>query len=156
MLTLRTTLAMCIAIAGALPATAQEWKSGFGQGSTEAWIELGPGNEIYISCTGGFGRPITGIWFTLAGEEPPPNSIVTVIVDGADPLEVPMDDHGALSSNSRVDAAWFELVRDALRSGSSAYIRFPDGKGARFPLTGSAEAIGDCPADFWRTDLEPL
>ncbi len=142
-------LAVIMLLPTALPVVAQEWVQGFGQGSFEAYVELGPGNQIHLSCTGAFGHPITGISFMLSGKEPEPNSIVTLIVDDNDPLELPMNDKGNMRSNSRVEAAWYEQARDALQAGNSAYVRFADGSGARFPLAGAAAAIDDCPADFW-------
>lgn len=147
-------LAAIMLLPTALPVMAQEWVQGFAHGSFEAFVDLGPGNRIYLSCTGAYGHPITGIMFTLGGKEPEPNSIVTLIVDDNDPLELPMNDKGILRSNSRVEAAWYEEARDALQSGNSAYVRFADGTGARFPLAGSAAAIDDCPADFW--SFEPV
>jgi len=144
-------LILCAALAQ--PATAEGWKSGYGQGATEAWVELGPGNRIHVSCTGGFPYAITGVEFTLASKSPPPNSTILLIVDDKDPIEVPIGEKQELSSNSRVEASWFETVRDALKTGETAYVRFPDGTGARFSLDGADKAIGDCPADFWRTDL---
>lgn len=134
-------------------ALADGWQSGYGQGATEAWVELGPGNRIDVSCTGSFSHSITGVHFPLVGKYPPPNSTVMLIVDDNDPIDVPINEEQSLTSNSRVEASWFETVRDALKTGESAYVRFPDGTGARFPLNGADEAIGDCPADFWRTDL---
>lgn len=134
-------------------AAAEGWLSGYGQGATEAWVELGPGNRIDISCTGGFSHAITGVSFTLAGQPPAANSTVLLIVDDHDPMEVPINSEQELGSNNRVEALWFEAVRDALKGGDSAYVRFADGTGARFPLSGSGKAIGECQADFWRTDL---
>lgn len=134
----------------ATPAFAQEWQSAFGQGAKEATVTLGPGNMVRVSCTGGFVRPITGVSFLLAGEEPPANSIVSVIIDGNDPLEVPINDERHLGSNTHVEADWFETVVEGLKSGTSVYVRYPNATGARFSLKGASDAIGDCPADFWR------
>lgn len=146
-------MALSISLGVAHPVVAEGWKSGFGQGATEAWVELGPGNGIHVSCTGGFSHAITGVRFVLAGKSPPSNSTVMLIVDDNDPIDVPINEEQSLTSNSRVEASWFETVRDALKTGETAYVRFPDGTGARFSLDGADEAIGDCQADFWRTDL---
>jgi len=150
---LRTIITAIILVATVSAAAAEEWKSGYGQGATEAWVELGPGNRIDLSCTGGFSHAITGVGFTLAGQSPPANSTILLIVDDQDPIEVPINGEQKLGSNNRAEASWFESVRDALKSGESAYVKYPDGTGARFSLSGSSEAIGECPADFWRTDL---
>lgn len=136
-------------------ALAQEgWQSDWGMGITTAWVDLGPGNQISITCTGAYGRPIAGVEFTLSGKDAPPNSLVTVSVDGSEPIQVPVNGRGRLGSDNRLEAQWFEALLETLKQGSSVYITFSDGVGARFSLVGSAEAIGLCPADFWRTDLD--
>lgn len=143
-----------IVLLGAQPVLAQEWSYEIVHGAVEASVELGPGNSIAVTCTGGFGRPITRVSFSLVGKAPPPFATVLLVVDDNDPLDVPTNENGELPSNSHLDADWFETVRDQLKSGTSVYIRFPDGTGARFPLKGSAEAIGVCPADLWNSALE--
>lgn len=132
----------------------QGWQSEWGMGITSAWVDLGPGNHISVSCTGGYGQPIAGVEFMLGGRTAPANSLVTVTVDAQYPLEIPVNDAGILTSDNRVEAQWFDVLLVALKEGRSAYVRFSDGTGARFSLAGSGEAIGYCPADFWRTDLD--
>lgn len=134
-----------------LNAGAETWRDGFGQGVLEAWVEKGPGNKISVACESGWGRPITGISFSLAGQSPAPNSTVTLTFDGKDPIDVHVDENGSISSNCRACAGWFEAVRDQLKASSSVYVRFSDGIGTRFSLRGAAKAIGECQADFWKT-----
>lgn len=129
----------------------ERWREGFGQGVLEAWVEKGPGNEIRVACESGFGRPITGISFSLSGKGPASNSVVTLIFDDQDPKDFNVNQQGEISSNCRACAANFEVARDALKSGKSVYVRFSDGVGTRFSLTGAAKAIGKCEADFWKT-----
>jgi hypothetical protein len=149
--------AFSIGFAGmlSLGARAEEiWQSDWGMGITTAWVDLEPGNRLSVTCTGAYGRPIASVEFTLGGRLPPPNSLVTVLVDQDNALEVPVDDESRLGADSRLEAAWFDAVLASLKSGNAAFVRFADGKSATFSLTGSNEAIGDCPADFWRTDLD--
>jgi|GEM_PF-1298901 hypothetical protein len=133
------------------PALATEsWKSGFGQGIHEAYVETGPGNEIYVSCTAGASRPSTSIRFMLGGNAPPERSVVTLTFDGELPLDVNVGEWGELRSDCHACAATFDLVIARLKSKQSVHVRYPDGLSAVFPLTGSAEAIGnECIADFW-------
>ena len=146
----RSLLAGVAALTAVSPVTAQEWKSGWGMGVSEASVQLGPGNEIMVSCTGGSASPVTGVRVTLGGNPPPPNSLVTLFVDGQDPLHVPMNAQGNLGSSSSAEASWFAAVTDLLTTNETVYVRFADGAGARFPLTGAAQAIRDCPPDFWQ------
>ena len=134
----------------ALPADAETWRDGFGQGVAEAWVDKDPGNRIYVACEAGWGRPITGISFMLAGRSPEPNSTITLIFDARDPIEVTVDKDGKVGSNCRACAGWFEFVRDKLKSSASVYVRFSEAAGTRFSLKGAANAIGECKADFWK------
>lgn len=146
-------LAATLVLVAPAIAAGPQWESGWGMGITEAWIELDPANRIDVACTGGYGRPIANVAFTLGGKTPPANSLVTVTVDGGKPMEVPMGDDGTLRSDSNFEARWFDAVIEALKFGQLAVVAY-DGAIAAFPLAGSAEAIGDCPADYWRTDLD--
>lgn len=137
----------------ACPAVATDsWKSGFGQGIHEAYVEKGPGNEIYVACTAGASRPSTSIRFMLGGNSPPENSLVTLTFDGEVPLDVGVGKWGELRSDCHACASTFDLVIERLKSKQSVHVRYPDGVSAVFPLTGSAAAIGnECIADFWVT-----
>lgn len=149
---LRSTIAaIMLSIVVPLAASAETWRNGFGQGVLEAWVEKGPGNKINIACESGWGRPITGISSTLAGQSPAPHSTVTLTFDAKDPVDVRVDEIGSINSNCRACAGWLELVRDQLKASGSVYVRFCDGLGTRFGLKGAANAIGECQADFWKT-----
>lgn len=148
----RAIILSTVLLSSAFPVSADEiWRQGFGQGVLEAWVEKGPGNAIRVACESGFGRPITGISFSLAGKSPSPGSIVTLTVDDQDPQDFSIEEDSTIGSNCRACAANFETARDSLKSGKSVYVRFSDGVGTRFSLVGAAKAIGKCEADFWKT-----
>lgn len=148
MLTSRWWLISMLVIALPSHAAAETWKSGFGQGVVEATVEKGPGNYIRVSCEAGFGKPVTGIDFHLAGQSPRPNSNVTLIFDNEDPVEVQIDQFGQIGSNCRACESWFTLVLNGIRKHRSVYVRFENGLGTRFSLTGASKAIGTCEPDF--------
>jgi len=143
-------VAMLIAFPTSPAIAVDSWKSGFGQGIHEAYVEKGPGNEIYVSCTAGASRPSTSIRFMLGGYAPPENSLVTLTFDGEVPLDISVGEWGELRSDCHACAATFDFVIEKLKSKQSVHVRYPDGVSAVFPLTGSSAAIGsECIADFW-------
>lgn len=127
------------------------WQSGFGQGVCEAIVTYGAGNQILVACECGAGRAVTGISFMLAGRSPT-GSAITLTFDGQNPRDFNLWD-GRIPSHCHACAANFDAVLDLFRSRNSVHVRFENGDSAVFTLNGAAEAIGDCPADFWRTEL---
>ena len=142
------TAAFALNLILALPAYAEAWRDGVGQGVGEAWVDKGPGNRIYVAC--GYGT--NSISFTLAGKSPEPGSTVTLIFDAKDPIEI-TNYEGKFAPNCNPCRALFELVEDELKSSNSVYVRFSAGVGTRFSLKGAAKAIGDghCPFE----DVDP-
>lgn len=140
-------VALYLGLAGS--AGAETWSHAFGQGIREATISAGAGNRITVNCESGFGQPVTGILFTLANRDAPPNSLVSLAFDDDQPFDVSVDQESELSSNCEACAATFDKVRDKLAAGRKVHVRFADGAEATFSLDGARTAIGDsCIADF--------
>lgn len=148
-------LAASLALAAPFPASAwngtsdQQWRSGWGQGVSEAQVTKGSGNEIYVTCTE-YAEDIasTQVSFSLAGSPPPPGSEVIMVFDNSRPVAYGVDNTGAVSSACRACVDDFVGLIDRLKSHKSVYVRFADGREADFTLKGSSAAIGDCSPDF--------
>lgn len=124
-----------------------EWTAGWGQGISEAIITRGSGNSIYVTCGEHYGRPgHTGIRFMLAGDSPN-GSEITLTFDQNDPERIWIDD-GSITSNCRACASNYLYVIKKLKRHSSVHVLSQDGAAARFSLSGSAKAIGNCAPDF--------
>lgn len=145
------TLATLAFLALVTPSVAEDrWQSGFGQGIHEAYVEKGPGNQIYVACTAGAARPSTSISFMLAGDGPPDNSLVTLTFDNETPFDIGVGEHGVLRSDCHACAASFDYVLERLKTRQSVHVRFEDGLSTTFPLADASTSIGDeCTADFW-------
>lgn len=126
------------------------WRSGWGQGVSEAEVTYGSGNSIYVACT----DPTTlssgsSISFTLVGDTIK-NSEILVIFDNGKPETFHTDSGGSIESASRVGAAQFTYLINKFKKSNKVYIRFPDGREATFTLKGASKAIdGDCKAAFY-------
>jgi hypothetical protein len=144
-------LLAALSLSGAAIAS-DSWKSGFGQGIHEAYVEKGPGNEIYVSCTAGASRSSTSIRFMLAGDGPPENSLVTLTFNGETPADISVGKWGELRSDCHVCADTFDFVVAKMKTKQSVHVRFEGGLSTEFSLAGAADAIGnECIADFWVT-----
>lgn len=146
-------LAIVFIASPAFPAVADDtWRSGFGQGIHEAYVEKGPGNQIYVACTAGALRPSTSISFRLGGDGPPDDSLVTLTFDNDTSFDVSVGMSGMLRSDCHACAASFDYVLERLKTKRSVHVRFEGGLSTTFPLSNAAESIGnECTADFWET-----
>ncbi|PTQ92600.1 hypothetical protein C8R30_12223 [Nitrosomonas nitrosa] len=125
------------------------WRSGWGQGVSEAEVTRGSGNKIYVACLSGREWPLdmgSSISFMLAGDGPKPNSELLIIFDKKHPESFSVDKHGKITSDCRACAANFDYLIEQLKKHSSIYVRFSDGRESTFTLKGSAKAIGECPS----------
>ena len=123
----------------------ERWVSGYGMGVKEAIITKGPGNQIYVACDEGSGTGST-VSFMLAGRGPTGDA-VTLTFDGREPQDFWIAD-GQIASDCRACAANFNMVIDLFKAHRTVHVRFENGLGARFSLTGSSSAIGSCTASF--------
>lgn len=127
--------------------TDDRWRNGWGQGTSEAEVTHGPGNRIYVACDTGSGFG-SSVHFQLVGKPPPPHSDVLLMFDREKPQAAQVDAHGKVRSDCRVCAANFDHLIAALKSHSSVYVRFADGRETTFTLAGSSQAIGACPSNW--------
>lgn len=149
--TLRKLIFTIVAILHSSPALSfgndESWTSGWGMGISEAIINKGPGNSIYVTC----GTPtttmsVTGISFTLIGDSSKDSSVILTF-DGEPPQDFSLID-GNIESFSRVGSAQFEHIIQKLKTKQWVNVRFQNGTNATFTLNGANDAIGDCPSDF--------
>lgn len=124
-----------------------KWVSGFGQGVCEALVTSGAGNEIYFACDCGSARP-SSISFMLGGKSSTGDLLFLSFDDG------PMEDvslwGGDITSDCRACANTFDFVKERIKKHSKVRVMFQNGDAATFTLKGSAEAIGECTAGFWK------
>ena len=140
-----------IGIAGGSMANAfgrdDQWVSGFGQGVCEALVTSGAGNEIYFACDCGSDRP-SSISFMLGGMSSTGDLLFLSFDDGT--MEEVSLWGGQITSDCRACADTFESVKERIKKHSKVRVMFQNGDAATFTLKGSAEAIGECTADFWK------
>lgn len=116
-------------------------------GVSEAIINKGPGNSIYVTCgTPTPSMPVTGVTFTLVGDSSKDSSI-TLTFDGEAPQDFSLND-GGIESFSRSGSNQFDYVIQKFKSKQWVNVRFQNGTNATFTLKGANDAIGDCPSDF--------
>ena len=127
--------------------------SGPHQGLWVASITNGKMNEVYFSCdlANGMGSSMT---LCLNGVRPT-EPMVYMQIDGGRRDEIHLNYFNPDYFSLRGDlAVWtddlFENLVEALRRGKE--VKFDDGKGhaSTFTLTGSSEALSDCPARMSR------
>lgn len=124
-----------------------EWRSGWGQGISEAQVTQGSGNEIYVACVDEDDERYSSVSVVIGGEGPGSGDVLMSFDRGS--LEAfPFDENGLLEAASRVHDQYFQILIQQLRKHNSVYVRFADGREAVFTLKGSAKAIGDC-RGFW-------
>ncbi|WP_141101983.1 hypothetical protein [Oceanicola sp. 22II-s10i] len=124
-----------------------QWSSGYGQGVCEAVVTSGAGNQIYVACECGSGRP-SAIYFTLAGRAPAGDKLFLSFDNGpATPVGLWS---GAIPSDCHACASTFDFVKDGLKRHSTVRVMYQNGDAATFTLKGSTKAIGECVADFWK------
>jgi hypothetical protein len=125
------------------------WRSGWGQGSSEAEITLGSGNSIYISC----GRYPVSISFSLVGSNPKPNSELMLIFE-KQPVVMSVNNNGNFEANSGVEKSTvsYLLKEFKKKSHKSVYVRFSDGKEGTFTLNGAAKASACNDSDVYDKD----
>jgi len=119
------------------------WRSGWGQGWAEAQVTHGSGNEIYVACENGSGQP-SSVSFQLAGKPPRIDSEVILVFDKEKPEGFSVGANGRIVADCRACEANFSYVLGKLKSHSSIYVRFSDGRESTFTLKGAKKAIGDC------------
>jgi hypothetical protein len=145
-------LKSCIAVLmTALSASAfgndETWVSGWGQGTKEALIKKGPGNQIYVACQEGSSSP-SSISFMLAGDSTKDDRVFLTF-DSKDPEAIWVS-NGEITSDCRACASNFDYVIERLKSHSSVHVQFTNGDATRFSLAGSTKAIGVCTASFYQ------
>jgi len=119
------------------------WRSGWGQGTAEAQVTHGAGNEIYVACEAGSGFA-SSISFSLVGKPPAPNSEILLIFDKGAPESVHVDLRGRIASDNRASDSNFRYLIANFKKHQSVFIRFADGRESTFTLAGASKAIGDC------------
>ncbi len=122
------------------------WRSGWGQGTAEAQVTHGSGNEIYVACEDGSGFS-SSISFSLAGSGPK-GSEVLIIFDNGKPESISVGRDGRVISDSRAGDSTFRYVLANFKNHRKVYIRFSDGRESTFTLNGAAKAIGNCRSTF--------
>lgn len=127
----------------------EEWRSGWGQGVSEAEITNGSGNKIYVACTEDDYMGGSKIHLSLSGDSAKGRSEVMFAFDDKKPIFINVDEDGHVASDCRVCAANFTYLVDELKTRNSVLVRFSDGRESSFSLHGSAKSIGDCKATFY-------
>jgi len=126
------------------------WRSGWGQGVSEAEVTYGSGNTIYVACTDP--DNLTGgssISISLGGDTIK-NGEILAIFDNDKPENFKTNSDGLIESASRVGASQFTYIVNKFKKHNKVYIRFSNGKEATFTLKGASKAISsDCKAAFY-------
>ena len=118
------------------------WRSGWGQGTSEAQVTSGSGNEIYVACESGSGR-YSSISFKLSAK-PPKGENILLMFDREQPIVAPVDEDGYITSDSNAMDSVFQYVIERLKNHNNVYVKFTDGREATFTLKGAKKAIGHC------------
>ena len=122
------------------------WRSGWGQGTAEAEVTHGSGNNIYVACQDG-SLINSSITISLAGKGPNGNSILMVF-DAGNIESISVNKFGSIESDSRSGDATFRYVIDRLKKHKTVLVRFGDGRESTFTLNGASKAIGNCKSTF--------
>jgi hypothetical protein len=104
------------------------WKSGFGQGTTEYFVENGPGNQIYIACPED--RPAS-VSVTLIGKEADEskNEKLIFIIDSKE------YSYEYQNADCRVCGENFVFFWGKLRDAKTLSVRFSDSVKSEFSVT---------------------
>jgi hypothetical protein len=137
----------------ALPATVSAAPSGRWAHSAHATEEYGIRNDsenrngIRIVCA----PDTTAIYFSVDGRDPGPNSRVWVTI-GRKKFDVPVDEHGVLTTGNSVRSSYFYSLWEAIRAGSRMTVRLSTGETTSFTLKDSAKVLPReaCTTDFGR------
>jgi hypothetical protein len=146
---MKKTLLLAAALSlAAMPALAQGWRSGFGQGINEISVGNGPGNEFRINCDVGITDDAsrTSVSFTIRDRYPRKGSKVAVYIDDTE-LEFYMDDDYRSLISYRAAQGNFDMLWEKARTGRSMRVVFEDGRTSTFSLKGAAKALGRKPCD---------
>ncbi len=144
---LTTSILIAYALLGPAALADEAWRQGSAQGIDEAWVGLGPGNQILITCEDDKSES-TGMSLTLAGSPPPSSSTVVFVFEDLTTFDIGVDDQGLVTSACHACGDSFDYLLGLLKSHSAVYVRFADKRGARFSLKGAKAAIGDCRSDW--------
>lgn len=125
----------------------EKWRSGWGQGVAEAQITHGSGNQIYIACEDGSGRP-SSISFMLAGDGPKNTNEIMLIFDKDSPETARVGEFGMITSDSYASDSTFRDLIAKFKKHKKVYIRFPNGRESTFTLNGAAKTIGKCRSTY--------
>jgi len=106
-----------------------EWKSGFGQGTIEYFVDNGPGNQVYIACP--VNAPAS-ISVTILGKDPDAKKgeKITFIVDSVEYK------NEYLNNDCRVCSENFIFFWDKLRNAKTLSVRFSDSVRSEFSVSG--------------------
>lgn len=106
-----------------------EWKSGFGQGTEEYFVDNGPGNQIYISCPS---NAPANISVTILGKYPDEKKgeKTTFLIDATE------YHNEYLNNDCRVCSENFIFFWDKLRNAKTLSVKFSDSVGSEFSVLG--------------------
>jgi hypothetical protein len=128
----------------ATPAVAADWKSGYGQGIEEYFVDNGPGNRFMLNCDVGVSGPgetkKTNALIMIVGDGPPPESTVTVILDG-DEFHLYADRRGTITTDCNACSANFAAVWQGIRRSRTMLVQFANGVSSKFSTAGAAKAL---------------
>ena len=125
-----TKIIVIIFIGLSLPASAQnrnEWKSGFGQGTMEYFVENGSGNRIYIACPSSDPATVTATIMGRDANTKKGESMVFII----DSVEYRNEYE---NQNCRVCAANFVHFWEKLRNAKTLSVKFSNSVASEFSV----------------------
>lgn len=137
----------------AIPASANSWIGQLDNGIRLAKVAPNENTEILVMCDAGINAPITSVNFMIDGAVPEPKTVVRLQFNNAEPMFVMLDAEGGIGSATASDAEKFREVVGLLKEKKNVRVRLYNGIQHKFALTGSTKAIGDCQADYDRTQL---
>ncbi len=105
-----------------------EWKSGFGQGTIEYFIDNGPGNQVYIACPSNAAASISA---TILGKDPDAKKgeKITFIIDSIEYR------NEYLNNDCKVCSENFVFFWDKLRNAKSLSVKFSDSVHSEFSVS---------------------
>ena len=106
-----------------------EWKSGFGQGTVEYFVDNGPGNQVYIACPSNAPANISA---TILGKDPDAKKgeKITFIIDSVE------YQNEFLNNDCRVCTENFIFFWDKLRNAKTLSVKFSDSIRSEFSVSG--------------------
>ncbi|POF31521.1 hypothetical protein [Roseibium marinum] len=129
--------------------TVEKWNSGEVNGFTRFWTTNNEGSNFVVWCHPQ--RKVNGtlLHIVIAGDTPPPDTRVKLILD-REVLDLPVNKQGYIDSGCATCADSFDYVWHKLRSSRSLAVKFQDERYAGFSLRGARQIIPGsvCPTDW--------